>query len=56
MEQALRNAGHRDVELDVLPGVGHFFERTYEGYVLDEVAARVVAWLRARALLPAAGR
>ncbi|MGQ4597935.1 prolyl oligopeptidase family serine peptidase [Nocardia sp. R6R-6] len=53
MQQALESARHPDVEVDVLPGVGHFFERTYEGYVRDQVAARVVAWLRARGLLPA---
>jgi dipeptidyl aminopeptidase/acylaminoacyl peptidase len=50
MAAALRDAGHGDVELELLEHVGHFFERTYSGYVFDDVAALVTAWLTRRLL------
>lgn len=45
MAEALERGGNLDVELAVLPGVGHFFERQYSGYVFDEVTDRMTRWL-----------
>jgi dipeptidyl aminopeptidase/acylaminoacyl peptidase len=44
MAEALADAGHDDVEVVVLPGVGHFFERNYTGYVFDDVVEHVSRW------------
>lgn len=45
MAEALERDGNPDVELVVLPGVGHFFERQYSGYVFDEVTELLIRWL-----------
>jgi dipeptidyl aminopeptidase/acylaminoacyl peptidase len=45
MHDALVAAGNRDVRLEVLDGVGHFFERMYSGYVHDTVSDLTVSWL-----------
>jgi dipeptidyl aminopeptidase/acylaminoacyl peptidase len=45
MREALQAAGNTEVRLEVLEGVGHFFEKMYAGYVRDEVANLVVDWL-----------
>ncbi len=45
LEQALREAGNRDVRLEMLPGVGHFFELTMTGYQFDRVMELTTAWL-----------
>lgn len=52
LRDALAREGHHEVELTLLEGTGHFFERTYEGYALDQVVTLVVDWLRGRGLLP----
>lgn len=54
LRDALHQAGHRRVDLALLEGVGHFFERMYGGYVFDEVGDTVIGWLRRRELLPVA--
>ena len=46
MAEALRRAGNPRVRLEILTDVGHFFERTFEGYVFDQVSALCVHWLR----------
>jgi dipeptidyl aminopeptidase/acylaminoacyl peptidase len=45
MRDALHAAGNHDVRVEVLNGVGHFFERGYSGYVFDVVANLGVPWL-----------
>ena len=45
MRDALMAAGNRDTHLEVLDGVGHFFERMYSGYVHETIAALTVSWL-----------
>lgn len=46
MQEALDAAGG-EVELHLVTGAGHFFERTYHGYAFAEVADAVAGWLRA---------
>jgi dipeptidyl aminopeptidase/acylaminoacyl peptidase len=48
LRDALVAAGNTDVHLEVLDGMGHFFEKMYSGYQHAEVASRVVAWLTPR--------
>jgi dipeptidyl aminopeptidase/acylaminoacyl peptidase len=48
LRDALVAAGNRDVHLEVLDGVGHFFEKMYSGYQHADVVARVLAWLTPR--------
>jgi dipeptidyl aminopeptidase/acylaminoacyl peptidase len=45
MHKALRAAGNQDVHLEVLEGVGHFFERMYFGYEHDKIIDLTVGWL-----------
>lgn len=45
MREALLNAGNQNVGLEVLEGVGHFFERMYYGYVHDTIIGLTVEWL-----------
>lgn len=45
MRDALVAAGHNEVRLEVLEGVGHFFERMYSGYLFDTVAGLAADWL-----------
>jgi dipeptidyl aminopeptidase/acylaminoacyl peptidase len=51
MRDALVAAGNTDVHLEVLEGVGHFFEKMYSGYQHTVVVARVLAWLAPRLAL-----
>jgi dipeptidyl aminopeptidase/acylaminoacyl peptidase len=46
MYEALREAGNTGCRLEVLDGVGHFFERMYFGYQFRAVSELVTAWLR----------
>jgi dipeptidyl aminopeptidase/acylaminoacyl peptidase len=52
MRDALQAAGNAEVQLEVLEGVGHFFEKMYSGYQHADVVSRVLAWLAPR-LAPA---
>jgi dipeptidyl aminopeptidase/acylaminoacyl peptidase len=45
MKEALTASGNQRVRLDVLDGVGHFFERMYFGYEFDRVCRLTVDWL-----------
>jgi len=45
MHAALVQAGNTRCRLEVLDGVGHFFERMYFGYQFDQVAALTAGWL-----------
>jgi dipeptidyl aminopeptidase/acylaminoacyl peptidase len=45
MLDALRQAGNTSAKLEVLEGVGHFFERMYSGYVFDEIQSLTSDWL-----------
>jgi dipeptidyl aminopeptidase/acylaminoacyl peptidase len=51
MRDALVAAGNADVQLEVLEGVGHFFERMYSGYQHTDVVSRVLGWLSPRLAL-----
>ena len=51
MRDALVAAGNPDVQLEVLDGVGHFFEKMYAGYQRADVVSRVVGWLSPRLAL-----
>jgi dipeptidyl aminopeptidase/acylaminoacyl peptidase len=51
MRDALVAAGTSDVQLEVLDGVGHFFERMYSGYQHTDVVSRVLGWLSPRLAL-----
>jgi dipeptidyl aminopeptidase/acylaminoacyl peptidase len=51
MRDALVAAGNHDVHLEVLDGVGHFFEKMYSGYQHADVIARVLGWLAPRLAL-----
>lgn len=51
MRDALIAAGNTDVQLEVLEGVGHFFEKMYSGYQHADVASRVLGWLTPRLAL-----
>ncbi len=54
MLEALKAAGNHKARLEILPNVGHFFERTFQGYVFDEVRRVCVQWLEET--LPPDGR
>lgn len=45
MHKALWAAGNDNVHLEVLEGVGHFFERMYFGYEHDKIIDLTVGWL-----------
>jgi dipeptidyl aminopeptidase/acylaminoacyl peptidase len=45
MHKALQAAGNENVHLEVLEGVGHFFERMYFGYEHDKIIDLTVGWL-----------
>jgi dipeptidyl aminopeptidase/acylaminoacyl peptidase len=45
MRKALQAAGNENVDLEVLEGVGHFFERMYFGYEHDKIVDLTVRWL-----------
>ena len=45
MYEALVDAGNADCRLEVLDGVGHFFEKMYAGYEFDRVATLTAEWL-----------
>jgi dipeptidyl aminopeptidase/acylaminoacyl peptidase len=51
MRDALVAAGNRDVQLEVLDGVGHFFEKMYAGYQHADVVSRISGWLSPRLAL-----
>lgn len=44
MKEALTASGNERVRLEVLEGVGHFFERMYFGYEFDRVSRLTVDW------------
>jgi dipeptidyl aminopeptidase/acylaminoacyl peptidase len=46
MHAALQRHGNTDSELELIPNVGHFYERGFAGYRLDEVSSKVVTWFR----------
>jgi dipeptidyl aminopeptidase/acylaminoacyl peptidase len=46
MHRALVAAGNSDTKLEVLDGVGHFFEHMYAGYVHEQITELVTTWLR----------
>jgi dipeptidyl aminopeptidase/acylaminoacyl peptidase len=48
LEAALCDSGNPDVRLDVIPGMGHYFELGTMGYQFDRVMDLVVDWLTAR--------
>ncbi|MGH9249740.1 MAG: alpha/beta hydrolase family protein [Acidimicrobiales bacterium] len=48
MHRALVTAGNADTHLEILDGVGHFFEHMYGGYVQEQITELVTAWLRSR--------
>jgi dipeptidyl aminopeptidase/acylaminoacyl peptidase len=45
LKDALVAAGNDSVELEIMPGVGHYLELATRGYQFDEIVARVAAWL-----------
>jgi dipeptidyl aminopeptidase/acylaminoacyl peptidase len=45
MYEALRAAGNTTSQLEILDGVGHFFERMYFGYQFDKVAELTLNWV-----------
>ena len=45
MYDALIEAGNADCRLEVLDGVGHFFEKMYAGYQFEHIAALSTDWL-----------
>lgn len=45
MREALVEAGNADCQLEVLDGVGHFFEKMYAGYEFDRISALTIDWL-----------
>ncbi len=45
MYDALVEAGNSDCSLEVLDGVGHFFEKMYAGYQFDRIVELSAAWL-----------
>lgn len=47
MLDGLRAAGNTKSRLEVLDGVGHFFERMYSGYVFDEIRSLTGGWIDA---------
>ena len=48
MRDALVAAGNADARLEVLDGVGHFFERMYGGYQHEAVVKLTLDWLGSR--------
>lgn len=46
MKEALERAGHRSVRLELLPQVGHFFERKFNGYAFEDVVSLCLDWLK----------
>lgn len=48
MHRALVTAGNADTHLEILDGVGHFFEHMYGGYVREQITELVTTWLRPR--------
>jgi dipeptidyl aminopeptidase/acylaminoacyl peptidase len=45
MHGALLAAGNADVQLEVLDGMGHFFERMYFGYLHETIVDLTAGWL-----------
>ena len=45
MRDALLEAGNSDVHLEVLEGLGHFFEHMYAGYQHDAIVRPTLEWL-----------
>ena len=45
MHKALVDAGNADCRLEVLDGVGHFFEKMYAGYQFDRIVELCAEWL-----------
>jgi dipeptidyl aminopeptidase/acylaminoacyl peptidase len=45
MHEALRKAGNDQARLELIPGMGHFFELTTQGYQFDRVATLITDWL-----------
>lgn len=56
MKEALERAGHRSVRLELLPQVGHFFERKFSGYAFEDVVSLCLDWLRETLGTPMRGR
>jgi dipeptidyl aminopeptidase/acylaminoacyl peptidase len=54
LQQALAAAGNKQVNLEVVPGMGHFLELGTLGYQFDRVASLAADWLAGRDLKPAA--
>ena len=46
METALRSAGNEQVQLEVIPGMGHYLEMSTLGYQFDRVCDLTAAWLK----------
>ena len=46
MYDALVEAGNTECRLEVLDGVGHFFEKMYAGYEFDRIVELSAEWLR----------
>src|SRR5690349_567248 len=44
MERALREAGNRHVEIEVIDRMGHFCELASQGYQFDRVAGLAIRW------------
>ncbi|MBV9120594.1 MAG: prolyl oligopeptidase family serine peptidase [Chloroflexi bacterium] len=44
--QQLLAAGNKQVRVEIIQGMGHFFERTTNGYLFDPVVAIITSWLR----------
>lgn len=47
IERALREAGNAQVQVELIPGMGHHFELGVQGYQFDRVARLVSTWLAA---------
>ena len=45
MYEALVEAGNTDCRLEILDGIGHFFERMYAGYQFDRIVELSTEWL-----------
>lgn len=44
MEQALREAGNHQVQVELMEHVGHFCELTFQGYQFDRIADLAINW------------
>ena len=44
MHEALVKAGNSRAKLELLPGVGHFFEQAFRGYRYDRVVEVTTSW------------